>query len=190
MQCGECGDWYHYECLKIDDTTIQTLVDDDFICRLCTDNLLTLDTDKSITNNDSQENETDKQKYIDNELAPPHTSAIISEELVTPEIMSYNSPQHDSEKIQCFNDNENISKNKGKKVTKLNKMKTEEIVDKSYILELENQVKMLKSTIELQSKVKSSSNSEIHMNHNNTSSREATDIYPSPNECSYTCCND
>ena len=108
VQCGECGDWYHYECLKIDDTTIQTLGDDDFICRLCTDNLLTLDTDKSIANNDSQKNETDEQKYVNNELAQPHTSAIISEELVTPEIMSYNSPQHDSEKIQCFNDKDNI----------------------------------------------------------------------------------
>ena len=98
VQCGECGDWYHYECLKIDDSTIQTLGDDDFIRRLCTDNLLTLDTDKSITNNDSQENETDKLKHVDNELAPPHKSAIISEELVTPETMSCNSPQHDFEK--------------------------------------------------------------------------------------------
>ena len=189
VQCGECGDWYHYECLNIDDSTIQTLGDDDFICRLCTDNLLTLDTDKSITNNDSQENETDKLKYVDNELAPPHTSAIISEELVTPETMSCNSPQHDLEKTQGFNDKENISKNKGKKVTKLNKMKKEEIVDKSYILELENQVKMLKSTIELQSKVKPSTHSEIPMNHNNTSAREAADFYASPNECRHTCCN-
>ena len=73
-------------------------------------------------------------------------------------------------------------KNKGKKVTKLNKMKKEEIVDKSYILEFENQVKMLKSTIELQSKNKSSTHSEILMNHNNTSAREVTDIYASPNE--------
>ena len=77
MQCGECGDWYHYECLKIGDTTFQTLGDDDFICLFCTDNLLILDTDKSITNNDSQENETDKQKYDDNEPAPLHTNAII-----------------------------------------------------------------------------------------------------------------
>ena len=68
-------------------------------------------------------------------------------------------------------------------------MEKEEILDISYILELENQVKMLKSTIELQSKVKSSTYSEIPMNHNNTSAREATDIYASPNECRHTCCN-
>ena len=80
--------------------------------------------------------------------------------------MSYNSPQHDSEKTQCFSDKEKITKNKGKRVTKLNKVKINEIVSKSYILGLENQEKMLKSTIELQSKVKTSTQSEIPLNHN------------------------
>ena len=115
VQCGEFRDWYHYECLKIDDTTIQTLGDDDFICRLCTDNLLTLDTDKSITNNDSQENETDKQKYVDNKLAQSHTSAIISEKLVTPNIMSCNSPQHDFEKYSALMTKRTYQKIKAKK---------------------------------------------------------------------------
>ena len=40
VQCGECGEWYHYECVKADENTFQGLGDDDFICRLCTDNLL------------------------------------------------------------------------------------------------------------------------------------------------------
>ena len=40
------------------------------------------------------------------------------------------------------------------KVIKLNKVKINEIQDKSYILELENQVKMLTSTIELKTKGK------------------------------------
>ena len=39
-------------------------------------------------------------------------------------------------------------------------------MDKSYHLELENQEKMLKSTIELQSKVKTSTQREIPVNHN------------------------
>ena len=52
VQCGECGDWYHYDCLKINETTIQTLGDDDYICRVCTDNLLTLDLENSMKEND------------------------------------------------------------------------------------------------------------------------------------------
>ena len=52
VQCGECGDWYHYDCLRIDDTTIQTLGDDDYICRMCTNNLLHLETGCGTDDND------------------------------------------------------------------------------------------------------------------------------------------
>ena len=45
--------------------------------------------------------------------------------------MSYNSPQHDSEKTQCSNDKREYNKkNKGNKVTKLNKVKINEKVEK------------------------------------------------------------
>ena len=40
VQCGECGDWYHFECININDNVIDTLGDDDFVCRSCTENLL------------------------------------------------------------------------------------------------------------------------------------------------------
>ena len=39
VQCGECGEWHHYECINISDTTIEMLGSDDFICTHCIDNL-------------------------------------------------------------------------------------------------------------------------------------------------------
>lgn len=40
VQCGSCWEWYHYYCLKINDSAIETLGNDDFVCRLCTEDLL------------------------------------------------------------------------------------------------------------------------------------------------------
>ena len=40
VQCGTCGEWFHYECLNIDDSAIDTLGEDDFVCRSCSDGLL------------------------------------------------------------------------------------------------------------------------------------------------------
>ncbi|MEW8487170.1 MAG: PHD finger domain-containing protein [Candidatus Thiodiazotropha sp.] len=37
--CGECGDWFHFECINIDNTAIEALGSDDFVCVMCTDNL-------------------------------------------------------------------------------------------------------------------------------------------------------
>ena len=39
VQCGGCGEWHHYECINISDTTIEILGSDDFICTHCIDNL-------------------------------------------------------------------------------------------------------------------------------------------------------
>ena len=39
VQCGECGEWHHYECINISNTTIEILGPDDFICTHCIDNL-------------------------------------------------------------------------------------------------------------------------------------------------------
>ena len=140
VQCGECGDWYHYYCLKINDTTIQILGDDDYICRVCTDNLLTIESEKSVMNNDLQDDEANEQNYNDNNLAPPvQTSANmnLSEESDTTPL---NLPQIEIKKNLSNRDAENITKNKSKKTTKTNKMKKDEIVDKSYVLKLENQI--------------------------------------------------
>ena len=40
VQYGECGNWYHYDCININDNTIDTLGEDDFVCRVCTHELL------------------------------------------------------------------------------------------------------------------------------------------------------
>ena len=39
VQCGECGEWHHHECINISDITIEILGSDDFICTHCIDNL-------------------------------------------------------------------------------------------------------------------------------------------------------
>ena len=53
VQCGECGDWYYYVCININDNTIDTLGEDDFVCRVCTDELLYVGT----VNLQTQEND-------------------------------------------------------------------------------------------------------------------------------------
>ena len=174
VQCGECGDWYHYDCLKINDTTIQTLGDDDYICRVCTDNLLSLDLEKSGTNNGSHANEINEQISEAN-INTSETSSII------------NSIQPEPKDNQS-SDRDNPTKNKSKKVTKPNKVKKDEIVDKSYIIELENQIKMLKSTIELQSKSQSSAKTETPVNQNHAAMKETAGIHTSSEECRHTCC--
>ena len=174
VQCGECGDWYHYDCLKINDTTIQTLGDDDYVCRVCTDNLLSLDLEKSGTNNGSHTNEINEQISEAN-INTSETSSII------------NSIQPEPKDNQS-SDRDNPTKNKSKKVTKPNKVKKDEIVDKSYIIELENQIKMLKSTIELQSKSQSSAKTETPVNQNHAAMKETVGIHTSSEECRHTCC--
>ena len=38
--CNECGSWLHYDCARVTTSAIKTLNDRDYICTLCTDNLL------------------------------------------------------------------------------------------------------------------------------------------------------
>ena len=51
--------------------------------------------------------------------------------------------------IQSNRKKEDAVKRKPKKVSKSNKLKKEEVIDKTSILDLENQIKVLKSTIDL-----------------------------------------
>lgn len=65
-----------------------------------------------------------------------------------PEIIVVNDslPQAEENKD---NSRENIIKSKQKKVTKTNKTKKDEVLDRTYVLDLENQINTLQSTIDL-----------------------------------------
>ena len=84
--------------------------------------------------------------------------------------------------------NDTSAKNISKRAVKSNKSKKDEIQDKSYILELENQIVMLKSTIDLYQKT-----NDQKMNQNWT--KDSMD-HTEPNSCKvehsckHTCCSD
>ena len=69
--------------------------------------------------------------------------------------------------------NDISTKNKPKRVTKSNKIKKEDIQDKSYIMELENQIGMLKSTIDLYKKTNEQRKNQ-NFSTNSTCSRDHT----------------
>ena len=56
VQCGTCDEWFHYECLNIDDSAIDTLGEDDFVCRLCSDDLLYASGNENVANPNDQLN--------------------------------------------------------------------------------------------------------------------------------------
>ena len=124
VQSGECGDWYHYDCLKINETTIQTLGDDDYICRVCTDNLLTLDLENSMKENDPKGEEINIQQSETTKLShviPPIVNK--EEESETSQTRSQNVSLNRHINSQASGKTENITKCKTKKVSKSNKMK-------------------------------------------------------------------
>ena len=83
-----------------------------------------------------------------------------------------------------------LDKCKPKKSSKVNKMKKEEVVDKSYIIDLENQIKMLKSTIDLYQKTtkndqpSSQSSAQTGIHSGEPKAERETD------SCRHRCCND
>ena len=50
VQCGECGDWYHFDCLNTNDNAIDTLGDEDFVCHSCKNELIYAGTDTNEPN--------------------------------------------------------------------------------------------------------------------------------------------
>ena len=150
VQCGECGDWYHYDCLNINDNAIDTLGDEDFVCHSCTNELIYAGADTNEANNEDTQ--------VDNTKKPQHSGTTSKKPIIIQEDESQTlnpKPQNEplSEPTQNIKDHTNNEppKSKPKKVTKnpSMKIKKEDIIDKSYVLELENQIRTLKSTIDL-----------------------------------------
>ena len=191
VQCGECGDWYeyHFECIKADENTFRALADDDFICRSCSDGLL-YDNNKQ----DSTVNEDCQLSQTNNELLSLVDVELNSERSVSQTDIHNISIEHSVNYMPTQIPKEKTSaapvKPKVKKPVKTNKLKKAEVPDKSYILELESQVSMLKSTIDLYKK----RNDQLVNQKRNADTQEHVYSGPETNrtehECKHRCCTE
>ena len=189
VQCGECGDWYHFECIKADENTFRALADDDFICRSCSDGLL-YDNNKQ----DSTVNEDGQLSQTNNDLLSLVDVELDNERSVSQTDIHNISIEHSVNSMPTQIPKEKTSaapvKPKVKKPVKTNKLKKEEVPDKSYILELESQVGMLKSTIDLYKK----RNDQLVNQNRNADTQEHVYSGPETNrtehECKHRCCTE
>ena len=162
VQCGECGEWYHLDCLDIAESSMQTLGEDDFVCQVCSDNLIYENLDN---NNLAQPSSKQDIMNSSNEPAVVEVLSVTPQDTInlnndqrnpSPSLNSHssdiNSQLSSSQVDKSAEINDISTKNKPKRVTKSNKIKKEDIQDKSYIMELENQIGILKSTIDLYKK--------------------------------------
>lgn len=196
VQCGTCWEWYHFDCLKINDGAIETLGEDDFICRLCTEDLLysvnNKDPNKDIVEQGSSCNDSIDTGTLESgggaapgQISSPNTNPNLLELLNKNSNSDVTSVSDNS---SGNTNNENKSKSRPvKRSTKPPKLKKEEVIDKTYVLELESQINQLQSTLELYKKV----------TEQRESAREGADTYGQiSNEinknqpCSHKCCTD
>ena len=199
VQCGECSDWYHYDCLRIDDTTIETLGDNDFICRMCTDNLLHIETSAGSKATSTESNDVIDLGAINVNVTGPNNKITNNNVSANPDISlnelfdeSVNS-QKITNVYNCSeqqNKKEDSDRSKMKKVTKTQKVKKEEVIDKSYILDLENQIKVLKSTIDLYQKNDSHIKNLQQTPTLDTVQPELPQVAKENDSCRHKCCND
>ena len=158
VQCGECGDWHHFECINISDAAIDTLGSDDFICINCTDNLK-----YSTSENDNEKSIHDpevenlhascNESSVGNKYEDPQGACDQQnqESYSVPPNMTVTSENKTSNELPI----ENNPKTKPKRTAKVtSKVKKDDVIDKSYILDLENQINVLKSTLNLYEKSK------------------------------------
>ena len=135
---------------------MQALGDDDFVCIACSDSSIK---DKSALHSLEQDNVNDS-KYAGSNVASAETPTVKSktnnQNTHDSCMNSYSpdrNPQQSPVQVQkSMENNDTSAKNKSKRADKSNKSKKDEIQDKSYILELESQIVMLKSTIDLYQK--------------------------------------
>lgn len=196
VQCGTCGEWYHYDCLEIDHSAILTLGEDDYTCRLCSEDLMYNTTERDTNTQVNQidescdgqllsENQTDNEnEKVDSDAAIDRLTGTLDitvspntgrKTVYTPENIRNNEIdfiKYDSPKRHLISKDTDpncitsigmsppeITLNKTvkpiKKSSKAQKLKKDEVMDKTYILDLENQVNQLKSTLEVYRKAAS-----------------------------------
>ena len=164
VQCGECGEWFHLECLQTDDSSMQALGEDDFVCQMCSENLLYAESGKDNPPSISvKQVELDLMKArTDTEASGEntHRKSVINAQAIQTDNIDSHSPARNPGTNAAPSSNsdetcEMLSKSscKVKKSSKVNKVKKDDIQDKTYILELENQIGVLKSTVDLYKKI-------------------------------------
>ena len=190
VQCGECVEWFHYECIDINDTAIDTLGSEDFICVHCTDNLKysvsEKESDMSI-HNENTELENIHVINIDESLNQDKSSVNqVAYEQQTHELNTSKPPVTVApceNKASNSQNGENNTKVKPKRSTKTtSKVNKDDIGVKSYILDLENQINVLKSTLNLYEKSNDSKKpSELKQEEQSCKSDQM---------CKHNCCSD
>ena len=194
VQCGECVDLYYYDCLNINDNAIDTLGDEDFVCHSCTNELLYAGAD---TNGANNEHSSLEDTQVDNTQKPQHSGTTSKKPIIIQEDESQTlnpKPQNEplSEPTQNIKDHTHNEppKSKPKKVTKnpSMKIKKEDIIDKSYVLELENQISTLKSTIDLYKKTVT--HSEIENSSKTSNKSDPPNSKENEKGCRHSCCEE
>ena len=198
VQCGECGEWHHYEGINISDITIEILGSDDFICTHCIDNLKystskKKDHEKSIhllePEGKSPSNENDPTSCDNFE----NLQAIRDQQKQEPQITLLNSTASSENRTISEQNSENNIKAKPKRTVKNTmKIKKDDIADKSYILDLENQINILKSTLNFYNKSKDTNQdqSDIQPPFDSPESRRQEHSRRCDHTCSHNCCAD
>ncbi|VDI09335.1 Hypothetical predicted protein [Mytilus galloprovincialis] len=178
IECSECSLWIHNECAGLSQSAVNALNSLDFICAMCTDNMLyEVDTDCC---NNSQNLHPERSSFVANDTPPdtyvrpltPHSSqpedvpnsAMDATDETTLVKGIYN--QHDTSVLANNakdnhyqqNTDSSLSDNIPKKPKRQNirtmKPKINNAEDKAYILKLENEGNKLKSTLEMQSNLR------------------------------------
>ena len=156
IACEECGEWFHFGCVGLSDTSADTIhTDMPFICIYCNDNLLY--------------NDSNTQDIVNEDINPSQPSE--TETTAQPEYQSDNTypkqlEQNDNKSENCeltglvasnIQDNGQSKKQKTKKTNNINTNKKQAssdanetlIAQKYYISSLESKVNHLENTVNL-----------------------------------------
>jgi len=184
IECSECSLWLHYECAGLLQSTVDALTTLDYICPLCTDNMLyAVNTyangnDKTVQafHDSTDIHPQNGQLYLDAShksvinddedvtlLKQYHNANDTSEQSYVQQILTQpqtsKNEQHNcppfTPSVEQQAPSDNVQKKPKRTATKSAKPKIDNPEDRAYIIKLENEINKLKSTIEMQSNLTS-----------------------------------
>ena len=195
VQCGECGEWHHYECINISNTTIEILGPDDFICTHCIDNLKystsEKDHEKTILLLEPEEKSSTNENYLTSCDNLENLQAVRDQQKQEPQITLLNSTASSENRTTSRQNIENNTKAKPKRTVKNTmKIKKDDIADTSYKLDLENQINILKSTLNIYNKSKdiNQDQHDIQPSLDSSENRRQEHSRSCDHACSHNCC--
>ena len=171
IACEECGEWYHFKCVGLNDTSADSIhTDVPFICIYCNDNLLYDDScvqTKNFLNLQSRNStqNTDTENRIPSPLLETESSTLVEPQMDNTNLKH---PVHDDyqntnsvsphQVLQNNQENNQCKKNKPKKANNSNTTNKKQvtsdsnetlIAQKYYISSLESKVNHLENTVNL-----------------------------------------